>query len=267
MWLLVLLFIPFAVFGGAIVQVATFDRIQTALEEASRNDLVVFDVDNTLLAADDMILRPCGEEIFYERFNLFGKTMSEEQLKGLGSIVLMHRTCRCVHNQMPQLVRSLQARGIKVIALTALFTGKFGIINNMEDWRGYEMAELGFDFSKAFPTHNHIVFGDIMRDRSLPVYKNGILFSVRHTKGEVLQAFLRRVKFRPERVFFIDDRRDYIDSVHESMKAEEIDCRSIHYTAEEFANDVLDKSVLEKQFDHLRAHEQWLSDLEIRLDL
>lgn len=255
---ILVLFLPLSVLYGSIVQVSTLAPIQISLDSATTKDLIVFDVDNTLLVAEDKILRPCGAQLFLRQYETLSKMVSEEEASRFVSIILLNRAFRAVDEQMPELVRKLQERSVKVIALTALSSGRLGMISSLEEWRRKELLSLGFDFSEAFPKYNHIVFGDLLHEGSLPIYKDGILYSTRHySKGEILQAFLRRVKWLPERVIFVDDKREYIDSVHETMLAMGIECCCYHYCNEVIAADVVDEEEAERQFVHLRTHKHW----------
>lgn len=263
MLFLMVLLAPLTAFCGTIVQVDTIDTVKKALETATVDDLIVFDVDNTLLVPHDKLLRPCGEEFIMKKFEQLGKTATDERINLLVSRVLLTRTFRSVDAHMPAYVRGLQGRSIKVIALTAFKTGRLGAMPSVEEWRQRELLSLGYDFSSAFPGYNHIVFGDIMKEGTLPIYKDGILYSGKLPKGEILQAFLRRVKWQPKRVFFIDDKREYIDSVHQSMTSWGVDCHCFHYCNAEMAADVLDEELAERQFHHLHTHEQWIHEADL----
>lgn len=260
LWLFALL-LPNILFG-TITQCKNLAPIKAALREASEQDLIIFDVDSTLIIPDDMVLRPCGEEFFEWQYLDFSMRMSPEQLKFLGSKMLLQRSVSLVDGDFPALISGLQERKLKVIALTALFTGKFGAIQSIEDWRCQELRRVDIDFRPAFPFYNHIVFGDLMRNGSLPMFKDGVLFSYNHSKGEVLEAFLRRVHWQPKRVYFIDDDLKYLESVQIKMEGAGIEFVGFHYRAIDTFNDVFDEEVAKMQFSYLVEHEEWLSDEE-----
>jgi len=263
---LLFLLLPLRLFCVPSIEAYNITPVKTFLENAQTNDLVVFDVDCTLFIPEDLSLRPAGKAFFLKQFAEFSKTMPEEQIKLLGSKILLERSIRHVEEDTLHLVQSLQTRNIKTIALSSLFTGRFGQISYMEEWRIAELKKLGYDFTSAFPRYSHIVFGDIIRKDSLPIFKDGVLFSARHSKGEILQAFLRRIKWTPKRVIFIDDSLESLESVSEAMEQDGIAYVGIHYRAHEKLDGVFSEAVAMKQFDHLKIKEKWLSDTEIKAE-
>ena len=47
---------------GAVIHAPNLDVIEKCISDLDEDALVVFDVDNTLLVANDRILSPCGDE-------------------------------------------------------------------------------------------------------------------------------------------------------------------------------------------------------------
>lgn len=259
--MLILLFLlsPCLVFCN-IINISSFNEIKNFLNQVDENDLVIFDVDGTLIQPTDMVLRPCGEFFFIQQFTKLIEKHSEARIKWLCSKILLERQLRVVDPDLVDFIVVLQSRSVKIMALTSLMTGSFGAIRNMEEWRVNELMNMGFDFSGAFPKYNHIVFGDIRKENSLPIFKDGILFSSRHSKGEVLNAFLQKIKWMPKKIIYIDDMRTHIDSVEAVL--EDLPCESIcyHYSMPEQDTDKLDEEVAMKQLLHLQIHGAWLSD-------
>lgn len=252
---------------GAIIKVEQLSSIREILSDAGAGDLVVFDVDQTLIIPDDKLLRPCGDQFLQTCINKFQSQLSEERLHELTSKVLLQRTLGLVDAELPHFIKALRHRQCKVMALTAMVTGRLGTISSMEDWRFDELKQLDIDFSSAFPLYNHIVFGDIMQPGSLPIFKNGILCSARHSKGEVLSAFLQRVKWKPQRVFFIDDHLHFVESVQEHMRQAGIEFTGIHYRAAGTFDEVLDQELALAQIAHLIHEDEWLSDAQMNCRL
>lgn len=267
MLFLLVLLLPFTAFCSSIIENADLELIKKELEFATPDDLIIFDVDNTLFMAKDLVLRPCGEKFFLKQFESFSNTMPESQIKLLGSKILLKRNICAVNEQLPRYIQQLQRRSLKVIALTSLLTGPFGAISSLENWRTDELKSLGYDFSKTFPRYTHIVFGDLMKENSLPIYKDGVLFSSYHTRGEILLAFFRRVKWQPAHIYYIDDDRNTIDSIYGTMTADKIDCKCFHYRAVEAFKDILNEEIANKQFTNLRTHEEWLDDTTIQASI
>ena len=78
----------------------------------------------------------------------------------------------------PRLVNKLESRGIKTLALTAARTGKFGVIENAENWRLKVLKQFNLDFSNSFPKTRIIFFGKgEKQENDYPLCKDGVLFS------------------------------------------------------------------------------------------
>lgn len=261
------LFLHVAPAWCSITKVEQLTSIKEILSEADANDLVVFDVDQTLIIPQDMLLRPCGHAFLQKFLSAFVFTTPEDRIHNLTSLMLLQRTIELVDQDLPLLISELQKRPCKTIALTAMVTGRLGNISHMEDWRYHELKSLGIDFSEAFPYYNHIVFGDLRERGPFPIFKNGILCSAKNTKGEVLEAFLHRVKWQPKRVFFIDDHLPFLESVQKHMNKADIDFIGIHYRAIDTFEDVFDENMAQLQLQHLIQKEVWISDVELKSSL
>lgn len=260
MLFLLFLLIPLSIFSNSIFKVSNFEELKTFLENVNENDLVIFDVDGTLIIPEDAILCSCGEKFFLKQFAIYSESMSEARMKFLASKILIQRKINLVHQELPLIIKSIQTKSAKIIAFTSLITGRFGSISNMENWRINELQQLDLNFTATFPRYNHIVFGDIRRENSLPIFKDGILFASRHTKGEVLVAFLNRIKFTPKRIIFIDNVLGHLESVQNALEDDPIEKILVHFESSELSKKKLNEEFAEKQFQHLRSTEMWLSD-------
>jgi hypothetical protein len=186
--------------------------------------------------------------------------LSKEQLDHYSSLVLLQGKIRLVNPQILDLLQELKERGIKAIALTAMKPGSVGRIPDMVQWRQNQLESLHVDFSHSFPGCDFLL--EEFETSPVPVFKAGILCSGKIPKGLALKALLGRLSFRPNRVYFIDDRLDYIASVETELEKEKIPHISLHTS--EVMNQVteFDEKIAEFQWDYLLKHEVWLSDEE-----
>lgn len=262
MFLFLLLFFPFLL-SSSIVKVNDFQTLKAAVGDPVESDLIVFDVDCILIIPKDKILRPCGTAYFVEQFTTFCKSASSEQLHLLLSKILLGRSLELVNAEIPAWITSLQAKS-KTIAITTMTTGRLGSISNVEEWRKRELAHFGFDFSKTFPRYSHIVFGDLMKEGALPIYKDGILYTAKNPKEILLEAFLRRIKWQPQRLVFIDDELKHLEAVNAAFEGTGMTCVCVHYGQVASLPEELDKEVARQQFIHLCNDGAWLSDADIK---
>lgn len=234
--------------------------IKKYLENADVETLVVFDIDNTLYTPKDLLLRPCGVDFFKQLIYQYAGKISSEQLRYLSSIMISQRSVDLIDPNFPVIIKELQSNDIKTIALTAMQTGPYGQIESMEDWRYEELKKLDIDFRNAFPKFPHIIFEEMNTAYGLPVFKHGILASSRHTKGDVLVAFLKQIHWHPKKVIFIDDHLEFIESVSEEMKLRGIHFSGFHFVTEQFNTEKVNEEVARLQFEYLLEHQTWLSD-------
>ena len=235
-------------------------EIKKYLENADVETLVVFDIDNTLYSPKDLLLRPCGIDFFKQLIFQYAAQISSEQLRYLSSIMITQRSVDLIDPNIPGIIKELQSNDIKTMALTAMQTGPYGQIESMEDWRYEELRKLDIDFRTAFPEYPHIIFEDMNKTYGQPVFKQGILASSRHTKGDVLVAFLKHIRWHPKKVIFIDDHIEFIDSVSEEMKSRGIQFSGFHFVTEQFSTEKVNEEVARLQFKYLIEHATWLSD-------
>ncbi len=234
-------------------------RFEEEVEKLNEDALVLFDVDDTLIVPKDAILRPCGRA-FVKKFTQMLPSGQQDQEELLFSKVLLQKESILVDPKAPDLIKSLHARKIPTIALTAADSGKLGHIENMADWRIHELKSLDLDFTPAFPHHELMEFPTQKEMCSNPTFKGGILFTSDHPKGDILKAFLEKLSWRPKKVLFIDDKLSYIESVETTMKELGIECISFHYSAAEKLPCQLDEEIAKIQVTYLMKHGQWLSD-------
>ncbi len=228
-----------------------------------KNTLVVFDVGDVLLMPQSKILRDKAKEL-RERLQqeIFGGIIREKHSE-LWSRLLLTEKRQLIDPSSPQIIHNLQKQSIKNIALTSLYQGKLGLIPSMEDWRLEMLASFGIDFSQSFPKNTEFKLGTLYRHGyTLPLFKKGAIFCHRYHKGEVLEAFLDQVEFKPSHIIFIDDQLHNIESVGSMSQNRGILFHGLHYKVSEKLTDFIDENLARFQFHHLLKHEQWIGEEE-----
>lgn len=244
-----------------VVHAPNLDSIQSKIAELDDQALVVLDVDFTLIVPKDQILQPAGEA-YYQIFLAKLRNMKEGAI--LGSKIALQSEVELVDPQSLSVLQELKQRQIKTIALTAMPSGHFGVIASTEDWRFEQLKDLGIDLSWAFPDRPCLIL-DSFEGKAHPIFKKGILASAKHPKGQVLTGFLKKLKFKPSQVVFVDDRMEYIDSVEAELEKAGIPHTSFHYTQAIDQSHSFDKELADFQFDYLIQHGIWLNDAEAAL--
>lgn len=246
-----------------IIAIESFNDIQSELDRADKDTLVIFDVDDVLITYNDMVLRPCGAHFRPASW----KDIDPKEIPYLISIMLNEGKIILIDPSAPKLANKLKSRGVKTIALTAARTGKFGVIENAEDWRLKILKQFNLDFSKSFPKNNMIYFNDgIKKENNYSLFKDGILFlgDEKSTKGALLVQFLDKIQWKPKKVIFIDDKMSYLSSVEMALNEAEIPFQGYQYKGAEKLPGKLNEQTAEVQFIYLRKDHKWLSDSEAK---
>lgn len=255
-----LLLIPITgVFAAS--QIQSLDEFEEEWEKADENTLVIFDIDEVLITTEDHFMHPYASDSFHKALKKVGEKYTPEEFEGKVSLILLLPRRVLIEEGSPKLIRSLQERGVKVVALTSCPTGSFGVIPKVEHWRIAHLASLGIDFSTSYPHIGTTLFTDLQTlKKSAPIFEKGILFSYGYKKGEVLKAFLKKNRLAPSKIIFFDDLAENLASVEEELKALAIPFQVVHYRGAERFFKKLDENTIEHQLEHLMEKEEWLKD-------
>jgi hypothetical protein len=260
---LAIIFLLFCMDISAIImETSSLEVIENAIQQLDDDALVVFDVDYTLIVPNDLILTPCGEMYFQE----FVKKLRTLQAEGemLGSQIALQCRVSLVDEKILDLLARLKEKKIKTIALTAMLTGQYGLIPNVEKWRLKQLDSLGINFGWSFPSIDSITLHAFEGKQSSPVFKQGVLASAKYPKGQVLVEFLKQIQWRPSKIIFVDDRMEFIESVETEVSKEEIPLISFHYLAAKNLPCPFDQQIADFQLAHLLQNDEWLSDEEAK---
>ena len=246
----------------------TLNLIERKVNSLTKDDLVVFDVDDVLITASSAIHNRHKEN--RKIFNsVYGKNsrfdqLPEERKELLSSIWRKSEKMILVDEQTPNLIKNMQDKGIKVIALTALPSGKFGIIEKREDWRIEQLKKVGIDFSTSFALEKPLSLCLNQEPKKQCLAKKGIIFTGKSGKGEALECFLNTINWRPKRIVFIDNDRYRVESVAARCKAMNIEFLGLVYTKVAQMNNPANEEIAQTQLDYLIDHEQWLDDAVVK---
>lgn len=166
--------------NAQIVQSSSLNVISSLMRKSKPNQaLVVFDLDETLLESPFKALK----KPYHFFKSLFGPT----------------------ENDAPEIVRSLQNRGIHVMALTA--RSKF-----FATFTQYQLQKAGFDFSKNSPSAAQEL------DLDGIYYKEGVVFAGRGgDKGKILVQILQYFNRSYEQILFVDNLYENCFDVEKAM--------------------------------------------------
>lgn len=248
-----------------ITQTSNLAPIEAALNQADLETLVIFDVDDVLITAKDQILQPVHHKLAKKLEESLESRHSEEESQKLWSIIWLTRIDELVDPKMVSLIKEAQTKGIKVMALTNAWTGSFGNIPSLEDWRIGELEDFGYTFKDSWSKLKSKTFTNLKSKdpKRFPVFKSGIVFTCNLPKAEVLKAFLQYTNLSPKKIIFIDDKRKHLESVEAFAKATGIPFIGFEYTAvTNRPASSLNEKRAKLQFEVLEKEHNWLSDEE-----
>lgn len=230
------------------------------ISQATEDDLVVFDVDEVLIAPKDKFLRPSANSLSLRVYaDTFFNEKDELNKERYGEWVSQFKI-EPVNVELIQAIHALQAKRIKCIALTRMYpgVGPCGKIEAMEDKRVDDLKAIGVDFRGVFPKRVELDFAP--REGYTPLFQDGILYSRPYFKGEVLVAFLNKMDLHPRKIWFIDNEELQVQIVGKSVAETSSAYCGIHYLDQSLVNEPFDVTIGEYQFAHFIETNEWLDD-------
>jgi hypothetical protein len=207
--------------------------------------LVVFDIDNTLLAMEQGL----GSDQWYD----WQKHLSEsdqcnpsnvgERFAVQGALYFVS-AMRLTQEDGAKQVKTIQDQGVPVIALTSR-----GMDYRLQTFRELRRNGLGFSYSAIGPEGGIAEPFVPVADGRLSLYEDGVFLTAGQHKGQMLYSLLQKtVTPLPRVIVMIDDKQKNLDAVKETFSALNIPVHAWRYTGE-------DKNV--KAFNTEQADTQW----------
>lgn len=220
----------------------------SALQDARPGDLVVLDIDNTILRP----MQSLGSDQW------FGLMVKQNEARGLThfeainqAIMTWNQVAKVtrvtpVEEDTPKTIRELQAKGINVIALTA---------------RSLEIQEASLRQLQSIGVSLKPNFYPRLPDQSVD-FKQGVIFVGPHNnKGKVLGHVLNYMETKPSRIIFVDDKLHHVQSMEEVFGQLNIANINYRYGAADAIVKSLDEKVVNTQLGHfLTKNQAILSD-------
>ena len=249
------------IYRQKLFQIERVEELTTILQGVETDDLVLFDVDEVLITPRDQILRigaarhcdPLYDKVFFPPSDVFDADLYAEW-------VLQTET-EVINQELIHVIQGLQARSIKIIALTKMYpgAGACGKIAAMEELRFRELKKIGIDFSQSFPVDRLEFDLPPLKGRT-PLFKDGIIYARPYLKREALREFLNKMNLRPKKVWFVDNEQEQINCVAKGMKELQIPYIGVQFLDRKLVNQEYDKKLGEFQFTHFATTKVWLND-------
>jgi len=220
-----------------------------ALAEQVNNErvLMVFDIDNTILAMEQGL----GADQWYEwQKELAGHDQCNVQNVGnrfaVQGAIFFASAMRPTQPDAARQVKTIQDKGIPVIALTSR-----GPEYRLQTFRELRRNGYRFSHSAIGPDGGYEqVFMPVENGR-MSRYEDGVFMTAGQHKGEMLYALLKKTgTTMPAVIVMADDKQKNLDAVKETFSTLEVPVHAWRYTIE-------DANV--EGFDPEQAHAEWKS--------
>lgn len=248
---------------STINKIHDFKEVIEAIEKADETYLVLFDVDEVIVMdSDESRLTHDYRKVLV---NDIQKRLTIEQCKLLMSVVLKDRKAKFVNNDILTIFALLKEKNIPAMGLTKLSTGKFGIIEDMIEWRVQELTSLKVNLQELSPLHDEIIIKDFNAGYGDPILKGGIIYTAEYDKGGVLEYMLQKSNYSPKSIIFIDDVEENLFSLQETCSKLKINYQGFEFMGSAMIPEPdLDEQLEKIRFEVLEKELKWLTDEELK---
>ncbi len=254
---------------STIEEIYNLIPIINLLDVATKNTLVVFDIDEVLItpSSEDDVRHPYRSQLLQSILNY----IDPQKIPLLKSSIFVNSKHILVESRITEIFENLKLYKIPAIALTAMGTGKFGIVNKMHEFRVEQLDSFNLSFKHLTPIDDeHVILKLAKINKSLdtpckgsPRLKSGIIFTSGVDKGMVLEYIFKKYNYYPKAMIFIDDLIENVESLQQTCLKLNIKFHGFHYKAAALMpwptiDEDLEKlrfAILEKEFAWL-SHEQ-----------
>lgn len=235
-----------------MAEVRIAQNVAPIFEEVKKGDgktLFLIDIGGTLLIRKDPVLHTGHESWKNDWFQKHYPKLSFKEKVELIRIVEGKDTW-FVAEDWQKLIELARSQKIKVLAFSK------GLMEpSLEKARIETLKSFGLVFKDELSELPH-------RDEFF-LYESGVIQTGEKLKGPVLKVIVSKVKEKPSKIIFVDDRSEQVESVNETCKSLGIASVAFHYTAFKEAPS-LDQDVANKQLEHLVKKHEWLNVEKIR---
>jgi len=248
-----------------IHKIDNFIPVIKTLKSTNKDTLVIFDVDDVLITSSNEhdFRHPYRIKLWQE----IKDRLAPEMIETLHSNIISTAKKKLVEPRIAKMFSYLHLQCIPTIALTAMSTGKFGIIEKMEDLRIKELNNVGISFLPLTPLKGDVLAVGLENAnmicsecKGIPMLKEGIILTAGIDKSIVLEYMFNTYNYYPKTIIFIDDSLKNIESLEKLCIKLKINFQGFHYTAVSLMSlPIIDEYLERLRFKILEQKHSWLS--------
>ncbi len=204
-------------------EIREINQMSEIKAEITQDTLVVFDIDNTLLSPKQRL----GTDQWYESLlrdnikNGMSEDAAIQHAIQLWINVQKKTDVRPIETSTPALVRELQAKGIRVMALTARPT-------DLAEVSLRQLKSLGIDFKKS----SRLKDGVQIVGAQDTLTQGGVVFvGPKNNKGMILSQLLKTEKILASKIVFADDKSKHVNNVEKALSDSNVPYIGFRYAA------------------------------------
>lgn len=240
---LFLLLITSQTINAEIIEVNNFNEIEKIVNPLNKSDLVLLDIDYTLIEPSHPALQMSvikqNKKLFREEIARY----SAEENQIIPLLMVTHVQSQLTDPHVPHFLMRLHQQEIPTLGFTALDTCSLPELGYIPAWRSKDLAKHHLIFNPATFADNNYDFTDFPSFRgSYPTFHDGILYcNVICSKGTILKSFLEQAHSKPSKIIFIDDSLDNLQSVEKELHTLGISFLGIHYKVKASSTNISEK--------------------------
>jgi hypothetical protein len=248
---------------GEIFETHHFNEL---LSHVTPGSLVILDIDDTLLIPEQMLGCDKWFEGLRKKYESEGMTVREALEKSLAQWeAVRHLTkMEVVEPGTVEIVKALQDKGHCVMGLT---TQGLALATRT----ALQLSTHHIDLSVTAPTQEglYINLGDRKSNHSNhgALFRNGILFTSGMNKGEALFKLCDKIRYKPKKIIFINDKATHLAEVENVAKKRKVKFVGLRYAysdarKESFREDIADLQFKQSTFGRFISDSEAMEILE-----
>ena len=188
-----------------LTSITSFHDVQNVLNRLGPDDIVFFDVDDTLLTENDYLPSPYVVQTLFKTLAVvrYPRLRQREYSEHVFSAMLQQAPRFLTEQSVTGIIHKLRQQGTRVMVITGMESGAFGDIASMSAWRSEMLEQFGVSLSREFVNTTFDTFPSYRGN--YPCLYNGLICCNQRSKGEVIDAFLKHFNLKPAIMVHFDD--------------------------------------------------------------
>jgi len=245
--------------------IESFVQATDILNQIDEHTLVLFDVDDVLITAPDVLAR--GSQYIPWSFRIrlvlsYPQLLLQSSIEHVYSLIADQAPRIVIEPIIKKIITDLHARNITVLGLTNMMTGSIGVIPDMPTWRYTMLKNMGILMSDNYPDMQFTTLKSYRKN--YPVLYKGILCTNEQPKGELLYAFLTHFSAQFKHIILFDDLVHNLQSVGHACKKLDIPCTLFLYTGAQKVPGSWNTPRALQQVNHLMNEGRWVNSFELQ---